>query len=206
MTDDAAGRLEMMRSAGSPTTATGRRRSRRALRTIRLALPLLALGTAGRAHGWELMTTTNAYGDHATGIIQPAQNAPGVNLVVACEGDRWRNVVIGPPPGGGGFPLDDGGKVRVSFSAEPGPKEKWQVRRRPKTHDVLYLAPAPSAMVRDMVGRADASPDATLYARVESKGKPVTLQFPLVGLRQAIRKDLWEPCKLGNQIPESEFR
>jgi hypothetical protein len=173
---------------------------------LRLALLLLVLGTAGRAHAWQFMSTTNAYGDQATGIVQPAQNASGVNLVVACEGDRWRNVIIGPPPGGGGFPLDDGGTVRVSFSAEPGPKEKWQVRRRPKTRDVLYLAPAPSAMVRDMVGRADASADATLHLRVESKGKPVTLQFPLAGLREAIRKDLWEPCKLGNQIPESEFK
>ena len=196
----------MILSDRRPTTATGGRRSRRALQVVRFALPLLVLGGAGRAHAWQFMTTTNAYGDQASGIVQPAQNASGVNLVVACEGDRWRNVILGPPPGAAGFPLDDGGQVRASFSAEPGAKEKWQVRRRPKTRDVLYLAPAPSAMVRDMVGRADASPDATLYLRVESKGKPVTLQFPLAGLRQAIRKDLWEPCKLGNQIPESEFR
>ena len=165
---------------------------------------LLALAAARTAHAWELVSATNAYGDHATAIVQSARNAAAVHLVVACEGDRWRSVVIGPPPGGA-FPLDGGGKVSVSFTSEAGPKEQWQVRRRGKSRDVLYLAPVASALVREMIGRADASPDATLYARVTSKGKPVTLEFPLAGLREAVRKDLWEPCKLGNQIPESDF-
>jgi len=128
-----------------------------------------------------------------------------VNLIVACEGDRWRSVVIGPPLGAS-FPLDDGGQVRVSFTTEPGPNEQWQVRRRAKTRDVLYLVPVPSELVRTMIGRSDASPEAALHAQVTSKGKPVTLEFPLAGLRDAIRKDLWEPCTLGNQIPESEWR
>lgn len=184
-------------------------RPRRPARVPAAALTLVAmllatLGGARDAGAWEFVTVMNAYGDHSTAIVQPASNLPGVHLVVACEGDRWRSVVIGPPPGSG-FPLDDAGQVRVSFDTKPGPKEQWQVRRRPKTRDVLYLAPAPSALVREMIGRADTSPDAMLRAWVHSKGKPVTLEFPLAGLRQAIRKDLWEPCKLGNQIPESEF-
>ena len=179
--------------------------ARRLAHAAGLALALLlSLGGARAAHAWQLVEVMNAYGDHATAIVQPARNEPRVGLVVACESDRWRSVVIGPPPGAG-FPLDDGGQVRVSFGTEPGPKEQWQVRRRPKTRDVLYLAPAPSELVRTMIGRSDASADAALYARVASKGKPVTLEFPLAGLRAAIRKDLWEPCKLGNQIPESEF-
>ena len=182
------------------------RRSRRAAAACGLAFAAAGFvpGGATSAHAWQFVDVTSAYGDRATAIVQPARNEPRVNLVVACEGDRWRSVVIGPPPGAG-FPLDDGGKVRVSFSAEKGPKEQWQVRRRAKTRDVLYLAPVASELVRTMIGRADASPDAALYADVTSKGKGVTLEFPLAGLREAVRKDLWEPCKLGNQIPESEF-
>lgn len=192
------------RTSSCPRPAGARPGTRRP-RTCGAALAaLLALGAAGTAHGWELVSAMNAYGDHATGIVQPARNAASVNLVVACEGDRWRSVVIGPPPGGS-FPLDGGGKVSVSFTSQPGPKEQWQVRRRGKTPEVLYLAPVASALVREMIGHADASPDAALYAHVISKGKPVTLEFPLAGLREAVRKDLWEPCKLGNQIPESEF-
>lgn len=190
----------------SPPLARALRHSRRAALVCGLALAGagIAPGGATSAHAWQFVDVTSAYGDRATAIVQPARNEPRVNLVVACEGDRWRSVVIGPPPGGG-FPLDDGGKVRVSFSSEKGPKEQWQVRRRAKTRDVLYLAPVASELVRTMIGRADASPDAALYADVTSKGKGVTLEFPLAGLREAVRKDLWEPCKLGNQIPESEF-
>lgn len=193
-----------MTRADRPGTSRHPRDARTA-RIVAAALPLLVLlGVAEPARAWEFVTVTNAYGDHSTAIVQPSSNVPGVNLVVACQGDRWRSVVIGPPPGAG-FPLDDGGKVRVSFDTKPGPKEQWQVRRRLKTRDVLYLAPAPSALVREMIGRSDATPDATLRAWVQSNGKPVTLEFPLTGLRAAVRKDLWEPCKLGNQIPESEF-
>lgn len=182
------------------------RGSRRAAAVCGLAVAAggLAPGGATRAHAWQFVDVTSSYGDRATAVVQPARNEPRVNLVVACEGDRWRSVVIGPPPGGG-FPLDDDGKVRVSFTSEPGPKEQWQVRRRPKTRDVLYLAPVASELVRTMIGHADGSPDAALYAKVTSKGKAVTLEFPLAGLRDAVRKDLWEPCKLGNQIPESDF-
>lgn len=181
------------------------RGARRRVHAARLALAaLLVLAGARAAHAWQFVDVMNAYGDHSTAIVQPARNEPRVNLVVACEGDRWRSVVIGPPPGAG-FPLDERGAVRVSFGAEPGPREQWQVRKRPKTRDLLYLAPAPSELVRTMIGRSDASADAVLYARVVSKGKPVTLEFPLAGLREAVRKDLWEPCKLGNQIPESVF-
>ena len=186
-----------------PVRGPGRRV--RASRSGRLAFAaLLSLCGVRAAHAWQFVDVRNAYGDHSTAIVQPARNEPRVNLAVACEGDRWRSVVIGPPPGAG-FPLDDRGTVRISFAPEPGPREQWQVRKRPKTRDLLYLAPAPSHLVRTMIGRSDASADAVLYARVVSKGEPVTLEFPLAGLREAIRKNLWEPCKLGNQIPESLF-
>lgn len=185
--------------------ARGPRRRVLASRSAHLALAvLLSLGGARAAHAWQFVDVMNAYGDHSTAIVQPARNEPRVNLVVACEGDRWRSVVIGPPPGAG-FPLDDRGTVRISFAPEPGPRDQWQVRKRPKTRDLLYLAPAPSDLVRTMIGRSAANADTVLYARVVSNGKQVTLEFPLAGLREAIRKDLWEPCKLGNQIPESVF-
>lgn len=197
----------MTRHDQRPAASTQPRasRARRAGGVSVLVWSIVALlGSADRAQAWEFVTVRNSYGDSSTAIVQPSTNVPGVDLVVACDGARWRSVVIGPPPGSG-FALDDGGRVRVSFDDKPGPREQWQVRRRAKTRDVLYLAPAPSSLVRDMIGRSDATPDATLRAWVQSKGKPLTLEFPLSGLRQAIRKDLWEPCKLGNQIPESEF-
>jgi len=135
--------------------------------------------------------------------VQPARGDAGAILAIGCDGDRWRVVAVGPPAGGG-VKLAANGEVRISFASELGPKETWQVRKR-GTRGVAYLAPAPSTVVRDMLGHADASPDAVFRVGVHSKGKPLVLEFPLAGLRAAIRKDLWEPCKLGNSIPESEF-
>jgi hypothetical protein len=172
------------------------------LLSFALAVPL-SLAAASPARAWEFVSTMNAYGDAATGIVQPSRNVAGAILAVGCDGDRWRLVAVGPPAGGG-IVLDPEGEVRLSFGAERGPKGTWQVRKRGKSN-VAYLAPAPSELVRQMLGREDASADAVLRVDVRSKHKPVTLEFPLAGLRTAIRKDLWEPCKLSNYIPESEF-
>lgn len=174
------------------------------MRSWILALAVcLSLAAARPALGWEYMEAMNAYGDQSTGIVQPARNASAI-LVVGCDGDRWRLVAIGPPLTGG-IALDPGGEVRTSFGGEPGPKETWQVRKRGKSGLLAYLAPSASGLVRELMAREDASPDAVFHVQVRSKGKPVSLEFPIAGLRTAIRKDLWEPCKLANQIPESEF-
>jgi hypothetical protein len=146
----------------------------------------------------------NAYGDSATGIVQPAHDAPGAVLAIGCDSDRFRVVAVGPPAGGG-IKLGPEGEVRVSFGPELGPKEKWQVIKRVKGRIITYLAPAPSDVVRQMLDHEKASADAVFKVGVLSAGKPVVLAFPLAGLRAAIRKDLWAPCKLSNYIPESEF-
>jgi hypothetical protein len=165
----------------------------------------IVIGSAAPAVAWQFVETMNSFGDAATGIVQPARDAPGALLAIGCDGDRWRIVAVGPPMAGG-IELDQEGEVRTSFAAELGPKEKWQVHKRGAQRDVLiYLAPAPSGLVRQMLDQEKASADAVFRVSVRSAGKPVVLAFPLAGLRAAIRKELWEPCKLGNQIPESEF-
>lgn len=162
------------------------------------------LAAAHPALGWEYVEAMNEYGDASTGIVQPARNATAI-LVVGCDGERWRIVAVGPPLGGGGIALDPGGQVRTSFGGDPGPKETWQVRKRGKSGQLAYLAPSASGLVRELLAREDASADAVFRVEVRSKGKPVSLEFPVAGLRTAVRKDLWEPCKLSNFIPESEF-
>jgi hypothetical protein len=169
----------------------------------RLAILMLPLAAASAAHGWEFTAARNAYGDAATAILQPAQNQPDAILAVGCDGDRWRVLSIGPRPGSG-FKLDPDAQVRISFSEELGPNERWQTSKR-AAGTIAYLAPTSSLLVRSMIQHEAKNPDAVLRAEVHSQGKPVLLEFPLAGLKAAVRKDLWEPCKMGNYIPESEF-
>jgi len=171
---------------------------------IALAVSIV-IGSAATALAWQFVAGMNAYGDTATGIVQPARNAGGAILAIGCNGDRWRIVAVGPPAGGG-LKLDLDGQVRTSFGPDLGPREKWQVHKRGKPRrTTTYLAPAPSDLVRQMLAAEDATAGAVFRVAVRSGGKPVVLEFPIAGLRAAIRKDLWGPCKLGNAIPESEF-
>lgn len=163
----------------------------------------IVLASASPALAWQFVEVMNAFGETTTGIVQPARNDASALLGIGCQGDRWRLVAIGPPEGGG-IKLDSGGNVSIAFGPEFGAKAKWEVRKR-GAGNVVYLAPAPSTFVRQMLSREKASTDALFRVRVKSGGKPLVLEFPLAGLHAAIRKDLWEPCKLGNAIPESEF-
>lgn len=172
-------------------------------RTWGIAILLLPLATASASHGWEYVEGMNAYGDQATAVRQAASNQPDAMLAVGCRGDRWRLLAIGPRPGSD-LKLSSEAMVRVSVTAELGAKERWDILRR-DGGSIAYLAPDPSQIVRSMVRAGAAGPDAILRAEVQSKGKPLLLEFPLSGFKAALRKDLWEPCKLGNYIPESEF-
>jgi len=169
--------------------------------SVLAAVPLVA---ASAAHGWQFVEVRNAYGDAGTAIVQPARNQPDAVLAVGCDGDRFRVVSIAPAPGRTLGLDEEDGQVRISFSAEPGPKERWQVHRRAKGV-VAYVAPAATPLVRSMIQQETKNPEVVLRADVTSKGKPLVLEFPLAGLKAAVRKDLWEPCKMGNYIPESEF-
>lgn len=163
----------------------------------------IVLAAATPVGAWEFVQAMNAYGDRATGIVQAARNRSDARLAVGCDGDRWRIVAVGPPPGGG-IVLDPDGNARTSFGGELGAAARWQVRKQPGG-GVAYLAPSASPLVREMVGAERASEDAVFRVGVQSRGEPVVLEFPLAGLRSAIRADLWEPCKLGNYVPESEL-
>jgi len=173
------------------------------MRRTWMVILLLSLAPARAAHGWEYVEGMNAYGDQATAVRQAAIDQPDAILAVGCRGDRWRLLAIGPRPGSD-LKLASDGMVRVSVSAELGAKERWDIMRR-DGGSIAYLAPDPSHIVRSMVQAGAKSPDAVLRAEVQSKGKPLLLEFPLAGFKAALRKDLWEPCKLGNYIPESEF-
>jgi hypothetical protein len=164
----------------------------------------VVIGNAAPAVAWQFVEAMNGYGDAATGIVQPASNAGGAILAIGCDGDRWRIVAVGPPAKGG-IKLDIDGEVRTSFGTDLGPAEKWQVHKRGKRRIITYFAPAPSDLVRQMLAGEDANADAVFRVGVRSGGKVQILAFPLAGLRAAIRKDLWGPCKLSNYIPESEF-
>lgn len=165
---------------------------------------LLPLVTASTAHGWEYTEAMNAYGDSATAIRQAASNNADLILAVGCQGDRFRLVSIGPRPGSD-LKLDPEPMVRVSLTEKPGAKERWTIHKR-DSGTIAYLAASPSPLVRSMVQADAKNPGAVLRVEVtSSKGKPVQAEFPLAGFKAALRKDLWEPCKLGNYIPESEF-
>jgi hypothetical protein len=171
---------------------------------LRGALLLPCVAAASTAHGWEYTEAMNAYGDSATAIRQVASNNPDVVLAVGCQGDRFRLVSIGPRLGSD-LKLDPEPMVRVSLKAELGAAERWTIHKR-DSGTITYLAASPTPLVRSMVQADAKGSDAVLRAEVKtSKGKPLLLEFPLTGLKAAMRKDLWEPCKLGNYIPESEF-
>jgi hypothetical protein len=57
-----------------------------------------------------------------------------------------------------------------------------------------------------MVSEERKKADAVLRVQVEGDdGKPVDLEFPLSGLRAAVRKDLRAPCKLDNYMTKEEL-
>jgi len=156
------------------------------------------------ALGWEFVDAMTAYGDRATGIVQPARDDPDTVLAVGCDGDRWRMVVIAPRnPRGINLGPDPGGEVSFSFGSELGAPGKWQVRKR-SSGEAMLVAPEPTNFVSLLVREERKSPDAALRVGVRSRGKKVVLEFPLTGLRAAIRRDLWKPCKLENYFPEAE--
>lgn len=189
----------------NPTTPRVARRSRVGTACGAAITLALVLAVVRPAHGWDFVSGTNAYGDAATAIVQPARNRDDAVLAIGCDGDRWRMVAIGPRRGSA-LALARDPQVRTAFSgAELGKKEKWLTQPMGPSGQIAYAAPAPSQMIRALVQAEAASPDAVFRAEVQSKGKPVLLEFPLAGLRKALRRDLWEPCKLGNYVPESEI-
>jgi hypothetical protein len=170
-------------------------------RTLGSMLAPMAIMLASPAGAWEFVDVMNAYGDQATGIVQPARSDPETILAVGCDGDRWRIVGL-TPRSERGVDLDSDGMVRHSFGPELGQPAKWEVKRRPNGQ-IMYVAPSPTEFVRLMIREEKKSPDAALRVEVRSHGRASLLEFPLSGLRSGVRKDLWGPCKLENYFPEA---
>ena len=165
------------------------------LRTIALALAVLALGAAP-APAWEYQELMNGEGDRGRGIIQPASNQKGIALGFGCEGDRWRRVAL-LPGGKTPFPLSSSGGIRFGFKAdELGAPATWKVRK-PEGLPPRYFAPAPTQLMGRLYEEEGSNPDAVFYVQVRpTKKGPILLEFPLAGLRQALAEHLWKPCKL----------
>ena len=87
---------------------------------------------------------------------------------------------------------------RVSIGFKPGeftPDGSWKVRNLNSRR--AYFAPAPTSFMSRLYDEEKAQPKATLYMRVRpAKKAPMTLEFPLAGLREALAKHLWKQCKL----------
>ena len=158
-----------------------------------------APSTAVDAHAWEFRDFVSPLGDKGTGVFQPDTDGVGATFVFACDGDRWRIAALMPTRE---KPLRfaSAGKVRFSFDKGLGPAGVW------KSSDVegglrAYEIPQASAFVGKMVAEEQRNPDTVLRIELlDSKKKRHKLLFPLRGLRESIRKNLWEPCKLENYL------
>ncbi|MBM4270217.1 MAG: hypothetical protein FJ144_27035 [Deltaproteobacteria bacterium] len=166
------------------------------------AVAVLATGSPARA--WEFVEVLSPLGDHATGIVQPATNQPGIALAIACEGDRWRQVALLPEVDNP-FRLASSGDVRYGFSPQQlGPKGPWKPKKLGDGRRA-YFAPSPSLMVKRLADEARKNPKAVFYVQASpSKKSPIVLHFPLAGMPEAIRKHLWEPCKLDVYVGEGD--
>ena len=166
--------------------------------SIALATSLLCWATTP-ASAWEFREFMNAQGDEGMGLVQSATNAPGIQLAFGCDGDRWRQVALlpaGPDP----LLLASDGEVAIGFEAGKfTPDGTWKVRDLSAEvgRERAYFAPAPTPFMGRLYREEQENPSAVLHMRVRpSKKAPIVLDFPVRGLRDALAKHLWKPCKL----------
>jgi hypothetical protein len=158
------------------------------------ALTVLTSASAVRA-GWEFRDYITPLGDKGTGIFQDDSEGVGATFVFACDGDRWRRAGLLPTPSKP-LKMASAGKLRYSFVEGFGPAGVWEVDRLPGDL-VAYEAPQPTAFVAQMVAEERKNPEGRLRIELlKSDGKRTKLYFALKGLGAAIKKNLWEPCKL----------
>ena len=164
------------------------------------AVLVTALGTSTEAFAaWEFRDFVSPLGDKGTGIFQPDSDGVGATFVFACDGDRWRIAALMPTRE---KPLRfaSAGKVRFSFDQGMGPAGVWK-STNVEGDLVAYEIPQPSSFVQRMVREEERDPDTVLRIELlDKKSKRQRLHFPLRGLRESIRKNLWEPCKLENYL------
>lgn len=157
----------------------------------------ILLLAAPAAAGWKFEEFMNPEGDRGIGITLAPANATGVELAFGCQGARWRQVAIlpdGPKP----LRLASDGRVSLGFSPDKlTPDGEWKVRERSDVR--AYFAPSASSFMGRLFDAERANPNATLYVVLRpAKKAPITLEFPIAGLRDALRKHIWEDCKLAD--------
>ncbi len=180
-------------------------RRRRCLLGVAGAASLLLSASAHASGSWHFGDLRNPLGDTATAVLSPASDGEGATLYIACDGDRWRRVVLGPGASGT-LKLDRSGEVRVSLAGEPALPGRWKVGRAP-SGGVTYDAPQATDLARRLVRAGDdKSPAVYPIAVTTAAGKRVKLRFPLAGLAATVRAHLWKPCKLGTYFVEPRNR
>jgi hypothetical protein len=164
-------------------------------RVLALTSLIVALSAPAARAGWEFRDYVTPLGDKGTGIFQPDSEGVGATFVFACDGDRWRRAGLLPTPEKP-LKMAAAGKLRYSFVEGFGPAGVWKVDRLPGDL-VAYEAPQPTTFVAQMVAEERKNPDARMRIELlQQGGKRTQLYFPLKGLGAAIKKNLWEPCKL----------
>lgn len=175
----------------------------RTIQLIALTALLVTLAPALARAGWEYTEFMNPQGDRGEGITLAPENTTGVLLAFGCESDRWRQVALMPDPENP-LRLASDGKVSIGF--KPGqftPDGQWKVRQAGPGR--TYFAPAPTPFMGRLYEAEKNDPEAKLYMRVRpAKKAPMTLEFPLKGLREALAKNLWKSCKLDVYFGEPE--
>ncbi len=162
---------------------------------------VLVSASAHASGSWQFGDLRNPLGDTATAVFSPASGGEGAALYIACDGDRWRRVVLGPDDSGT-FKLDRRGEVRVSLAGEPALAGHWKVGRTAGGR-VTYDAPQATDLARRLVRAGDAkSPAVYTIAVTTAAGERVKLKFPLAGLAATVRAHLWKPCKLETYFAE----
>lgn len=144
---------------------------------------------------WQFRDYVTPLGDKGTGLFQEETEGAGATFFFACDGDRWRMAGVlpsGPKP----LRMDPVGKIRFSYTEGYGPAGVWTVARLPNDL-VAYEMPQPSEFIRNMVGEERKNPNGRIrFDLLDANKKRTKLFFALNGLGEAIRKHLWEPCKL----------
>lgn len=168
------------------------------IRTIHLIVAIVlltAVATTPAEAGWKFQDFMNPQGDRGVGIILAPSNGSGIALAFGCDGTRWRQVALIPQPPDA-LRLASDGKVSIGFKRDQfTPDGKWKVRAAGDNR--AYFAPAPSALMGRLHNAEDGNPAAVLYLKVRpAKKGPITLEFPLAGLHEALAEHLWKPCKL----------
>jgi len=164
-------------------------------RVVALVAILIAASPSLARAAWEFRDYVTPLGDKGTGLFEPDSEGAGATFFFGCDGDRWRAAGLLPTPEKP-LRMATGGKIRFSFQEGLGPAGVWKVNKV-QGGLVAYEIPQPTTFVAKMVQEERKNPEARLRVELlKHDGKRTKLYYPLKGLEQAIKKNLWSACKL----------